>query len=209
MTFIVQNSNGFIQKNRLKMKNESSSILNRVLSVWLFNREGSQRIPYRSELTLEALLLYASPAIVWGALLIFFKWPKIIEEATPALISIGISLILEIVSILLFLGGVFVSMAILLPGFPKSSHATPKMVFIAFSYVFSVKIVESLLFGLYFILVTGPTPPLEFLQFLEFSFQFYFVVVLAFSIRSYTGRGIIASLACAFAIFLIRIPKAF
>ncbi|MFW9927989.1 MAG: hypothetical protein ACFFD1_01200 [Candidatus Thorarchaeota archaeon] len=177
----------------------------RIKSVWFFNRVGIRAIPYIEDLRDEAIVLYSIPMIlrfigIFIALLGLggFDLFYIIE-------TMSFLFILEILSILLFLLVLYIAMRLILPGFPKESHGTPMMVFIAFSYVYLVRIIWVL--GEFIVDLFLPYPDLFSTSYniavlITYIFSIYFVVIASFAVRSLTGTSISVSLITGFALFI-------
>jgi len=99
-------------------------------------REKIQKIPYVQNLIQESLLIYFIPILAVGIGVFLSILP--IQGLNPAnyILLPVFYMIDELISLLSFLLVLYVCMKLILPGFPRKSHATLEMVFISFSYVY-------------------------------------------------------------------------
>ena len=169
------------------------TVFARIKVFWFFNRPGMRQVPYIQDLEVESLIIYLIPSIIL-TIGVFFIGLTINSdiELINLLIASFLTFIIEIIGILVFIIVLLIIMRFILPGFPKESHARPKMVIISFSYVYLTKIILNLGFIQVYLFSTTSSLTIGVLSY--YIFSVYFVVVTAFSIKSLTGTGLINSL---------------
>lgn len=91
-------------------------------------------------------------------------------------------------------------MYLILPGFPKKSHANPEMIFVSFSYIYLVRIIQIAGLLIFSFTVASSFQGLGILIFQMF-YPIYFVVVASYSIRSLTGTSLLYSVFIGFFLY--------
>lgn len=168
-------------------------MISRLKSAWLLDQEGLRAIPYIENLKKEATFLYLIPGIIVSCtyvLINIFLGNANITDIASLLYIFFSSYLLELGFIIIYIGVIFLTMMLVLPGFPNESHASPLMVYQVFAYIFTIRILFA------FSIIMAPITEFYVLVFLFY--LFYFVVELSFAFRTLVGKRMLISVIIAF-----------